>query len=93
MFMKLYWKILFIQLNINDKQLIEKALDHLLDVALDKTVLELFKSLCRHYYFINAETTVFYVNSYREMWDENSFDTKRGTITQSGNFQTFTEVR
>ena len=64
-----------IQLNINDKHLIEKALDQLLDVAFDITVLDLFKRLCRHYYFINAETTVFYVNSYREMWDENSFET------------------
>ncbi|MBF0232596.1 MAG: hypothetical protein HQK65_06095 [Desulfamplus sp.] len=57
-------------LNIKDKQRIENTLDQLLEVAFDNSVLELYKKLCRHYYDINENAAVFYVQSYREMWDE-----------------------
>lgn len=59
-----------IRMNIKDKQRIEQALDQLLEVAFDDNILHLFKKLCRHLYFIDKQAAVFYVNSYREMWDE-----------------------
>jgi hypothetical protein len=55
--------------NLKDKQIIEKTLDQLLEVAFDDSVLKLYKKLCRYYYYIDQEATVFYVQSYREMWD------------------------
>ena len=59
---------------VTNKQRIEQALDQLLEVAFDERVLKLFKKLCRHYYFIDSRATVFYVESYREMWDEESLE-------------------
>ncbi len=53
-----------------ERQRIERALDQLLEVAFDDKVLVLFKRLCRYYYFINTEAAVYYVQSYREMWDD-----------------------
>ena len=59
---------------ITDRQRIENALDQLLEVAFDENVLVTYKKLCRHYYFINPEAAVFYVQSYREVWDEESLE-------------------
>lgn len=53
-----------------DKQTIERLLDRLLDFCFDERMLHLYRTLCRHYYQIDAEATVGYVNAYREMWDE-----------------------
>jgi hypothetical protein len=55
-----------------DQNEIEHALDGLLDFCYDDNILILYKKLCRYYYYINQEATVFYVNSYREMWDNES---------------------
>jgi len=33
-------------------------------------LLAIYKKLCRSYFDIDQEATVFYVNAYREMWDE-----------------------
>lgn len=63
-----------IQNKISDKQRIEQALDQLLDAAFDDRVLELYKKLCRHYYFIDPRAAISYVESYREMWDEDSLE-------------------
>ncbi|MBU1194421.1 MAG: hypothetical protein KKE62_13725 [Proteobacteria bacterium] len=49
---------------------IERVLDTLLDVAFDERVLALYKKLCRYLYSIDESTAVFYVNSYREIWEE-----------------------
>lgn len=49
---------------------IERALDALLDVAFDERTLTVYKKLCRHLYSIDKAAAVFYVNSYREMWEE-----------------------
>ena len=62
---------------ISDKPRIEQALDQLLEVAFDGRVLKLFKNLCRHYYFIDPHATTSYVEGYREMWDEESFEEGR----------------
>jgi len=57
---------------IKDSQRIERVLDQLLEVAFDETVLTLFKTLCRHYWFIDPHVAASYVQSYREMWDDES---------------------
>jgi hypothetical protein len=49
---------------------IEHCLDGMLGFCFDDRMLSLYKKLCRYYYDINPEATVFYINSYREMWDE-----------------------
>ncbi|MBN1906366.1 MAG: hypothetical protein JW927_14840 [Deltaproteobacteria bacterium] len=53
-----------------DAKRIEWCLTYMLDFCFDDGMLLLYKRLCRYYYYINPEATVFYVNSYREMWDE-----------------------
>jgi len=60
-----------------DQKVIEHALDGLLDFCYDDNILILYKKLCRYYYYINQEATVFYVNTYREMWD-NETDNSEG---------------
>ncbi len=57
---------------ITDNNIIEHLLDSLLDVAFHDDILILFKKLCRYYYYINPSAVVSYINSYREMWDEES---------------------
>lgn len=54
---------------IEERQHIEHLLDLLLDSAFDERILNLFKRLCRYYYFIDPQSTVYYINSYRETWD------------------------
>ena len=61
-----------LQNKICNKQRIEQALDILLDVAFDERVLKLYRKLCRHYYSINPRASIFYVDSYREIWDQDS---------------------
>jgi hypothetical protein len=48
---------------------IEHTLDRLLDFGFYDPMVELFRRLCRHYYFIDAESAADYVLTYREMWD------------------------
>ena len=48
---------------------IEHTFDSLLDFCFYKQMLELFRRLCRYYYFIYPEAAASYVFSYREMWD------------------------
>lgn len=55
---------------IKDEHRIEQALTWMLDAAFDEQVLQLYKKLCRYYYFINPEVAVRYIHYYREMWDE-----------------------
>ncbi len=59
-----------VRLNVKDQGRIERALDQLLNVAFDDSILKLFKKLCRHYSALRPEATAFYVNSHREMWDD-----------------------
>ena len=58
-----------IQAQVTDVHHIELLLDQMLDFAFDADILTLYKRLCRYYYFIDAQASVSYVNSYREMWD------------------------
>jgi hypothetical protein len=49
---------------------IEWCLTYMLDFCFDDEMLLLYKKLCQYYYSIDPVATVFYINSYREMWDE-----------------------
>jgi hypothetical protein len=51
---------------------IEHLLDRILDIASSDKGLLLYKRLCRYYWEIDKEATVFYVNAYRELWDDES---------------------
>jgi hypothetical protein len=58
-----------IHAQVTDAQQIERLLDQMLNFAFYSDILILYKRLFRYYYFIDTQATVFYVNSYREMWD------------------------
>lgn len=62
-----------------DSQRIHHLFDHMLDFCFDDGMLALYKKLCRYYFPIDPESTVFYINSYREMWDEESLKPKKKT--------------
>ncbi len=53
-----------------DSTRIERLLDGILDFCFDPEMLHLYKKLCRYYFAIDPEATVSYVNSYRDMWDD-----------------------
>lgn len=53
-----------------DSRRIEHCLDGMLDFCFDDGMLALYKKLCRYYFDIDPEATVFYANAYREMWDQ-----------------------
>jgi hypothetical protein len=57
-----------------DEHQIQLMLDYLLDFCFDSQMLLLFKKLCRYYWDINPQATADYINSYREMWDEESME-------------------
>jgi hypothetical protein len=52
-----------------DTKQIEHALDGMLGFCGYTPMLELYRRLCRHYYYIDPIATVYYVQAYREMWD------------------------
>jgi hypothetical protein len=52
-----------------DTNHIEHTLDGLLSFCCYDPALQLYKKLCRHYFFINPVATAEYINAYREMWD------------------------
>lgn len=45
-------------------------LDYLLDFAYDEKMLELYKRVCKNYFYIYPECIKFYIEAYREMWEE-----------------------
>ena len=53
-----------------DSNHIERTLTYMLDFCFADEMLLLFKKLCRYYWEIDAHSTAFYINSYRDMWDE-----------------------
>ncbi len=49
-------------------------LDYLLDFACDEKILELYKIVCRRYLYVDPGCIKFYIEAYREMWeDEDSY--------------------
>lgn len=59
-----------IETQTKDENAIGWLLDHLLDNCGNDKVLSLFKKLCRYYWDIDPEATAFYIQSYREIWDD-----------------------
>ena len=53
----------------HDTNHIEHTLDGLLSFCCYEPALQLYKKLCRQYFFINPVATAEYINAYREMWD------------------------
>ena len=53
-----------------DVRQIEHTLDYMLSFCFDDKMLLLYRRLCRYLYYIDKESTAFYVNAYREMWNE-----------------------
>lgn len=60
-----------------DQNRIKHTLDGILDFCFDADMLLLFKKLCRYYFSINPQTTAFYINTYREMWDNDFMEIKK----------------
>jgi len=58
-----------ISIKSRDVHHIEHILYGLLDYCFCDPMVELFRSLCRHYYFIDPSAAASYVLGYREMWD------------------------
>ena len=49
-------------------------LDYLLDFACDEKMLGLHKKVCRRYLYVYSDCIKFYIEAYREMWeDEDSY--------------------
>lgn len=59
-----------IELQTKDVNQISLTLDYLLDFCFDDSMLLLYRQLCRYLYDIDPSAAADYVNSYREMWDE-----------------------
>lgn len=53
-----------------DSDEISHLLDRILDIACTEKGLLLYKRLCRYYWIFDQEATAYYVNAYREMWDD-----------------------
>ena len=53
-----------------DSRRIEHQLDRMLGFCFDADMLLLFRKLCRYYFRIDPAATAFYIQTYREMWDE-----------------------
>ncbi len=58
-----------IENEIEEENKVGRVLDQLVELAFDDDILLLMKKLCRYYLYKNPETTAFYINEYREMWD------------------------
>lgn len=47
-------------------------LDYLLDFACDEKILELYKMVCRRYLYVYPRCIKYYIEAYREMWEDES---------------------
>ena len=45
-------------------------LDYLLDFACDEKILRLYKKVCRRYSYVYPGCIKFYIEAYREMWED-----------------------
>ena len=45
-------------------------LDYLLDFACDEKILGLYKKVCRRYLYVYPRRIKFYIEAYREMWED-----------------------
>lgn len=56
--------------NCTDSNQIAYTLDFMLDFCFNEQMLTLYRKLCRHLYNFDPETAAYYVDAYRERWDE-----------------------
>lgn len=56
--------------NSQNKEVAFRLLDGLFDFCFDDRVLQLYRKVCRHLYFLDPEAAVEYVNMYREYYEE-----------------------
>jgi hypothetical protein len=56
--------------NCQDSNKIGLTLDFMLEFCSNDKVLQLYRKLCRHLYSFDQESAIFYVDAYRERWDE-----------------------
>ena len=52
-----------------DHNEIERTLDGLLDFCGNPAVLQLYKKLCRYYYYLDPAATATYIGYYLEQWE------------------------
>lgn len=50
--------------------LLSHLLDYLLDFACDEKILGLYKKVCRRYLYVYPGCIKFYIEAYREMWED-----------------------
>ena len=51
-------------------------LDYLLDFACDEKILVVYKKVCRKYLYVYPRYIKFYIEAYREMWEDESKEVK-----------------
>ncbi len=52
------------------KDELSHLLDYLLDFACDEKILRLYKKVCRRYSYVYPGCIRFYIEAYREMWED-----------------------
>ncbi len=60
----------YIAENCTDSNQIAYTLDFMLDFCFDEQMLSLYRKLCRHLFSFDPTTAIYYVEAYRERWDE-----------------------
>jgi hypothetical protein len=60
----------YIAENCQDSNQICYTLDFMLDFCFDDKMLLLYRRLCAHLYRFDPQSALYYVEAYREMWDE-----------------------
>lgn len=53
-----------------DIKYIERTLDSILGFCFNQDMLNLFKKLCRYYYFIDKQATAEYIYMYKDMYED-----------------------
>lgn len=70
--------------NVQDVKEIGHLLDSMFAFCPDDRILQLYRRLCRHLYFIDAAAAMDYVNMYREYYDNNEADDGEGDSKYQG---------
>jgi len=60
----------YIQNHCTDSNTIGYTLDFMLEFCCNEQMLILYRKLCRHLYSFNPNAAIYYVEAYRERWDE-----------------------
>jgi hypothetical protein len=60
----------YIANNSQESKQIQLTLDYMLEFCFDAKVLELYRKLCKHLYFVDTHAAAYYVEQYIQTWDE-----------------------